>query len=353
MIFAESTEGRSSRAKQEPRPLLYAAAPAVYALTYPGFVNLFHHLVGDAGHTVPTPNAILAGVTLLLMLSVPAFGLHRALRGLQDPITPTAFEARARRLAYMVVIAPTMYCMVGVLQILLHSPLPDELTWALVWCLGIVWLAMTPTVGNRAIPLTTPIPSLRVAHAISGLIVLLYVSFHLFNHLFALEGQDAHAAVMAVGRKVYRSALVEPILVAALLFQITSGCILAWKWSAKPLDFYRTFQVASGFYLSIYILGHMNSVFILARSYFGIETGWDFATGAPNGLIHDAWSIRLIPHYALGVFLVVAHPFSGLRVVMFAHQARGTLTNAIFWMGMLLAAMISVTIMLAMCGLRL
>ena len=29
----------------------------------------------------------------------------------------------------------------------------------------------------------------------------------------------------------------------------------------------------------------------------GIDTGWDFATGAPTGLVKDPRNIRLVPHY--------------------------------------------------------
>jgi hypothetical protein len=68
-----------------------------------------------------------------------------------------------------------------------------------------------------------------------------------------------------------------------MLFQIGTGLFLAWRWSAAPQDFHRTFQVASGAYLSLFILGHMNSVFIYARSFLGIPTDWNFATGARPG----------------------------------------------------------------------
>src|SRR5262249_56703135 len=46
--------------------------------------------------------------------------------------------------------------------------------------------------------------------------------------------------------------------------------------------------------------GPMDSVFIFARTYLGIDTGWGFATGAPTGLVKDPWNIRLVPHYCLG-----------------------------------------------------
>lgn len=351
MTYAQGSMGPVSTSTPGGRSFVWAAAPAIYTLIYPGFVNLFRYAVGDAGTEVSFSAGAFAGLMLALMFTVPLFGFLRALNGLSDPSANRAYETRARRLAYFVVIAPTMYCMVGVLQILLSSPLPDEVTWVIVWCLAMAWLAICPR-SETAKAAAPPAPWLRVAHGISAVIVLAYVAFHLFNHLFALIGQDAHATVMEMGRKVYRSPVGEPVLVAAMLFQVCSGLILAWRWSALRLDFYKTFQVASGFYLSIYILGHMNSVFVLARTYFGIETGWDFATGAPNGLIHDPWSVRLITHYSLGVFLTIGHLFAGLRVVMLAHGSRQENANRIFWCGLAFSALLSLTIMLAMCGVR-
>ena len=41
----------------------------------------------------------------------------------------------------------------------------------------------------------------------------------------------------------------------------------------------------------------MDSVFLFARTYLGIDTGWGFATGAPTGIVKDPWNIRLLPHY--------------------------------------------------------
>ncbi len=37
---------------------------------------------------------------------------------------------------------------------------------------------------------------------------------------------------MKVGRVVYRSDVGEPLLVAAMLFQVGTGLFLAWRWSA-------------------------------------------------------------------------------------------------------------------------
>jgi hypothetical protein len=178
------------------------------------------------------------------------------------------------------------------------------------------------------------------------------VLFHVTNHLFGLVGPDAHAAVMKMGRMVYRSGVGQPLLVAAMLFQIGTGLYLAWRWSSARHDFQRTFQVASGGYLSLFILGHMNSVFIYARTFLGIPTNWNFAIGAPTGLIHDAWNIRLLPHYALGVFFVLSHLASGLRVVLIAHGVDRHKADRLWIAGAATSVAISAAIMAGMCGVR-
>lgn len=142
---------------------------------------------------------------------------------------------------------------------------------------------------------------------------MLYILFHIFNHLLGLISPELHLVVMDIGRTVYRKNLIEPLLVAVMLFQIFSGLRLAWIWSERAPDRYRIFQMASGVFLSIFILGHMNSVFVYARTWMNIPTDWAFAAGLPTGLIYDAWNIPLLPHYALGVFFVLTHLFSGLR----------------------------------------
>jgi len=97
----------------------------------------------------------------------------------------------------------------------------------------------------------------------------------------------------------------------------------------------------------------MNSVFIFARTYLGIDTGWNFATGAPAGLIKDPWNIRLLPHYWLAVFFVLSHIAAGTRNVMMAHGASKAFADRFVIGGVVTAAIIATAIMLGMCGLRL
>lgn len=341
-----------SEARSKPPRTLKAILPAIIALPYPLFVDGFRSAMGPP-QTSPSLGLILvAAFFLCLMFAVPLAGFLHVLASSRNHARLSALEIRSRRLGYLVVAAPTLYCMVGVLQILAGSPVPDPVAWALVWGGAILWFVRAPLSTSR--PRTTaPGAVLRTVHGVTAAILLVYLTFHLSNHLLAWFGEEAHRSFMEMGRSVYRAPLIEPLLVAAMLFQVATGLLLAWRWSAQRADFHRAFQVASGVFLSVFILGHMNSVFVLARSFFGIETGWDFATGAPNGLLHDPWSVRLIPHYALGVFFIVAHLFSGLRIVLLAHGTRRRAADAIWMGGAAFSALLSLAIMLAMCGMRL
>jgi hypothetical protein len=83
-----------------------------------------------------------------------------------------------------------------------------------------------------------------------------------------------------------------------------------------------------------------------------IDTNWSWASGAPAGLIHDAWNIRLLPHYALGVFFIVGHLSSGLRVVMLAHGTRSVVADRAWAAGLTAGAALSAAIICALCGVR-
>ncbi|ERF82727.1 MAG: hypothetical protein CFE30_20820 [Bradyrhizobium sp. PARBB1] len=156
-----------------------------------------------------------------------------------------------------------------------------------------------------------------------------------------------HGTVMKIGRTVYRSSVIEPILAALMPFQAAVGMRLAWRWSAAGGC---VFQIGSGVYLPAFIVTHLNSALVSARAVNHIDTNWARASGAPTGLIHDAWSIRLVSHYALGVFFVLAHLTSGLRGVLIAHGAATAIANRIWATG--LAAVGLVAVASGLCGAR-
>jgi hypothetical protein len=197
------------------------------------------------------------------------------------------------------------------------------------------------------------LPRLRIAHGISAAaIILIFLALHLTNHLSGLWSEATYRALMNQFEHIYRTKIVEPALVVALLFQIGSGVALLWQYTRRSTDFFRTLQICSGAYLLFFLIAHMNSVFIYARTIAGIPTDWNFATGAPTGLLRDAWNIRLLPHYLLAVFFVLTHLVLGARGVALAHKVGAPAANRFAIVGISLAGVLACAIILGLVGIH-
>lgn len=315
--------------------------PAAAALAYPFFLMGFHAAI--VAHAV-----LLAALMLTGAFAMPLSGIAFAFRLNGDA---AQFDLRARRLAFAGIAAPPLFVFVGVAPGLAGIHIPDIAIWVAIWLAAALCVWVAPDGPVTSAP-ARPIAGWRVAHGAAAALIACFVLFHLVNHLSGLEGPGTHKAIMAAGRKVYRAPFIEPVLVALLLFQIASGVRLAWRWSSQRVDAYRIFQIGSGVYLAMFLLAHMNSAFISARAVHHIETDWAWASGAPAGLIQDAWNIRLLPHYALGAFFVLGHLASGLRVVMLAHGVRPAISNRFWTASLAAAALIAAAIIAGLCGMR-
>jgi hypothetical protein len=318
-------------------------------MSYPFLLDGFHLGVSEAAGSLSTARIVGAVLCLLAAMAVPFFGLASAFR--LTNACPSLFELRARRLAYITVGVPPFFVLTGVAPGLLHLHVNDELVWIVGWLAVCVYVLL----GSEPVPdLAAPrlVSRLRVVHGVAAALLVSFVLFHLSNHLLGLVGPDLHSSAMRVGRRVYRSPLVEPILVGLMLFQVISGARLAWRWSGVTGDAYRVFQIGSGIYLAAFIVTHLNSALVSARSVHKIDTGWAWASGAPVGLIHDAWNIRLVPHYAFGVFFILAHLGSGLRGVAIAHDMTVTVANRVWIVGLVVSGLVSLAIMSGLCGVR-
>ena len=95
------------------------------------------------------------------------------------------------------------------------------------------------------------------------------------------------------------------------------------------------------------MLGHKPALCFLHYS------DWAVATGAPSGLVKDAWNIRLVPHYGLGVFFVLSHLFAGARVIILSHGVARRYADRLLIGGATAAGLAVVVIMLSMCSARL
>lgn len=321
-------------------------APLGAVAAYPFLLKAFHLSVDRPASPLWVG---VAAIFLLAALAAPVIGLAWAMRP-GGAEAPTGFELRARRLAYFAMAAPPLFVFTGVGRGLVGGPLTDEIVWVGFWLL-VLAAALAGPRGEKP-PIAAPSTGLRVAHGISAALVLCFVLFHLGNHLAGWLGAEAHTAFMQAGRTVYRIPLVEALLVGLLLFQAVSGIRLAWRRSMAPTDGFGAFQIGSGVYLSAFIVTHLTSALISARWVHGANTDWGWATGAPGGLIHDDWNIRLLPHYLFGVFFILAHLASGLRQVLLAHGVGAGTANRIWFAGLGCSGLVASVIILGLVGAR-
>lgn len=326
-------------------------APPLAALCYPFLLKAFNAFVTSPGGGSGAISALL----LALALGVPIIGIYVCVK-LGSIAVMTAGELQAKRLALLSVAAAPIYTAAGVLLYMARNPISDIAVWLVLWGAALV-LAVRATwsPGASLAPDKGEVsPRLRMAHGASAAaILLIFLMMHLSNHLAGLWSEAAHRLLMDRFRIVYRAGAIEPIVVTLFLFQVTSGVALLWQYTRRPADVFRTLQIASAAYLVFFILGHMNSVFFYARMFAGIKTDWNFATGAPTGLIKDPWNIRLLPHYLVGVFFVLTHLVLGARVVALAHNFRQPRVDRLAKGGIALAAVIATAIIVGMSGIHL
>lgn len=324
-------------------------APPAAALCYPFLLGIFHAAVTPPDEA----NVLLGAVALLLAISVPAVGIRvYAKLGALERITVA--ELRIKRIALLSVAAAPLYTTTGVELYTVHNPVSDLTVWI------VLWVPITLVAAHAAFANSTPAPKpkavvherLRYAHGTSAALILLtFLAMHLTNHLMGLWTEAAHRHLMDVFRLVYRARFIEPIVIALFLFQVGSGGVLLWSYIGRSTDGFRTLQIATGAYLFFYVLGHLNSVRV-ARTITKVQTDWDWATGAPSGLIHGAWNIRLLPHYLMGVFFVLTHLVLGFRVVALAHDMPREKADFLARIGIGVAALVATAIMIGLSGLH-
>ena len=327
-------------------------ASPLAALLYPFALEGFNTSVTRIAAGAYTLSWLSAAACLALAFAVSLIAVLAAM-SFSEIGDPTVAQLRAKRTALVAVAAPTLFTFVGVVLTMLHDPVPDTWLWVACWAIALALLLRSDN-SVPAVLAPRPIPApLRVAHGVSALaLVMIFLALHIANHLMFPAGAETYDAVMKVFRHVYRNDILQPLVVALFLFQVGTGLFFVWRLTAAPSDRFRTFQIASGVYLAFYVLGHMDSVFIFARTYLGIDTGWGFATGAPAGLVKDPWNIRLVPHYWLGVFFVLAHLAAGARVVIMAHGVSKTFADRFMVGSAVVAGIVATVIMLGMCGIR-
>jgi hypothetical protein len=295
-----------------------ALATVCVAGAYPILIRFAHAIA--ARHAVSSALELCERVAVasLLMFVTPAMGLWLVLR-LSQSASTTLGEARLRAVATLVMSAPPLFTLIGVECWLAGMPNLENAVWLAIWLpLAVVaWRSA----GERSQLVSRRLPgaSWRIAHGMTALLLLVgIIGLHISNHVVGLVSAEMHLRVMHALRRWYRAASVEPWLILLVVLQIGTGAMLARRWLARSVDGARALQAATGAYLGLYLVCHLNSVFVYARAN-GVDTDFWFASGGRAGLVADTWNTRLVPHYALAVLFLLVHVAAGMRVVLRGH----------------------------------
>lgn len=152
--------------------------------------------------------------------------------------------------------------------------------------------------------LTAPRSTTQRLHFASGTIVLVFIAQHLVIHLFALAGPDTHNAALKLVQWSYRSPVIEPLLILALLLQIGIGIRLALRRMREPgKGAWAKWQLASGFYVALFLFNHTTAA--LVTRYVGqLDTNFWWASGP---LHHPKMLAVFYLYYGLAVMAVAVH----------------------------------------------
>jgi hypothetical protein len=313
--------------------------PAAAALAYPLLLMLLHRCGRQLAEATTATAILSAGLGVAaaaaLIVCVPLLSFV-AIRQSDD--------LQTRRLAHLAFAAPPLFTVTGLGCFFVGMPGGDYAVWGILWTGALVYAA-------RKSPATTIARSadwIRIAHGLSaGIIIAGFVISHLANHVVALWSLDHNKSVMDVLRLWYRSNLVQPLLVALLLWQVFSGLRLLWAKLPSASDFYSSIQTATAAYLAVYVPSHLFAVLVLGRWLLAVDTNFAWASGAPTGLLLDPWNVRLIPHYFLAVLFLIGHLAVGLRAVLLGHGVRAITAARATWAICTVGLALSLAVMVA------
>lgn len=145
--------------------------------------------------------------------------------------------------------------------------------------------------------------TIKKIHYLSGLVIALFVGFHLFNHLAGIYGPDKHIELMSTLRHFYRNIFTETILFLAVLVQIISGLKLFKSNRSKAKTGYKKLHIWTGLYLAIFLVIHLSAV-LVGRYFLSLDTNFYFGVAGLNSF---PLNLFFIPYYGLAILSFFGH----------------------------------------------
>lgn len=145
--------------------------------------------------------------------------------------------------------------------------------------------------------------SLRAYHFGSATVLGCFLLVHIVNHIVGLTGQAQHVAFMHAVRPFYRNAVIEPMLLALLAWQVASGLIMVVRGWRSRRGKVAWLQAGSGLYLAAFVTIHVLSV-LSGRAALHLDTDFRFAAA---GFHVPGWPWYFWSYYSLAIFALFAH----------------------------------------------
>jgi hypothetical protein len=144
---------------------------------------------------------------------------------------------------------------------------------------------------------------LRKLHALSAVVIIVFLGLHMANHLAGLTGVAAHIAFMRAARYAYRTPVIEAALLSAFVLQLASGLALAVRGWKQRHGLVAWLQAGSGAYLALFLVVHVGSI-LFGRAVLNLDTNFYFAAA---GLHVAPFGFFFAPYYFFGVAALFTH----------------------------------------------
>ena len=182
-------------------------------------------------------------------------------------------------------------------------------------------------------------------HYISGLVITLFIIFHLINHVYSLFGIEEHILLMDKLRIVYRNPFAETLLVGAVFVQVVSGLKLFLKKRKTLLTLFDQLQIWSGVYLAIFFVFHLSAVFI-GRLVLELDTNVYFGIA---GLNTFPLNLFFIPYYSLAIISFFGH-ISAIHSKKMKHNIIGITPNTQSYLILISGILLTIIILYGLTG---
>ncbi len=187
---------------------------------------------------------------------------------------------------------------------------------------------------------------LNVIHRSLAGLILVFVLIHIANHLTGIVSVDEHMKFMALARKFYRHAYVEPMLLMALAFQMTIGLYFVYRSWGVRRGFFQRAQALSGCYLVFFLVVHIGAT-LNARETLNLDTNFYFAAA---GMHVGNLAYYFVPYYFLAVVAVFVHMASAIHWSLSGKYRVGT-ANAVGFLIILMGVVTALLIIASLSGL--